>query len=166
MSLTLEAALPEDRPPAVDVALAVENRRREATIKALTTYRLLVEAVADGAELNAKRVGDLADAADRLRLPVGSLEADVATLRNHRGNVTLLAQRRQDAEELRLAAEIANKEIENLERRLKECRWTIQKHRNIESQPAGIVRAIDEMERENPRLFGAVDVAVGRLEVH
>ncbi|NQW47068.1 MAG: hypothetical protein HQ464_04780 [Planctomycetes bacterium] len=161
MPALLEAA-PEGR-PTVDVAAAVEARRLEAMVKAMVAYRSLVTACADGEELSGKRLDALADAADRLRLPQGALAADVQVVLNYRGNQTLLVQRRQDAEQLRQEAELASREIEGLERRLKEAKWTIQKHRNIESQPSGIMGALAEQEQENPRLFGAVAVAAAKL---
>jgi len=145
------------------ISLAADDRRRQGGARALSRWRALVETVADGGEPTGKQLQEIADLADTLRLPAGSLAADVAALQRHRGAAAELAKcqaAREGFEEKRGLLVTQLRAAEESQRR---TRLEIQRLEILPIQVANALRERDEILRVNPRLFADADILAESL---
>jgi len=158
----LNAPPADDQTVLHEAILAVEAKRKGTLVQSLTRWRLLITAMADG-KCGGKHLADLATLADELRLPAGALAADVAALKSHRADTLHLEATREEVAKLQAAAELANTEVPQLERRLRDCRIAIQRCVAMQPQPAHIIGGMAQTEQQNPRLFGSIEHVADRI---
>lgn len=139
------------------IAQAVQAKSEANAAKDVARWRVLVTDIATGKVAAEKCINELTDIAQRLRLPSSAISADVQAIQNLAGNRTLLAEQEVKRDKARADGELAAKEIEGLEARLRRCREQMRLGTIMPTITAGTARAIDELQRNNPRLWGDID---------
>ena len=162
MTTDLESA-PADPDFTARISDATDDRRRATVAKALTRWRALVAAVADGQEPTGKVLGEIADVADALRLPTGALATDVLAVQRHRGCAAQVSewQEKRLGLEARFAAVLAERTA--AEETITRARNDLAKMEMIPQVLAGRIGDFDEVVRASPRMFADVDVVAAGI---
>jgi phage shock protein A len=147
---------------AVEAAKKSEAMRRESLLADWRKWREIVAAIASGKEPSGSQLGEIAELAARLRLPVGSLADAVRALGREEELEKQLADHRRRLAQADERAVALKAEIEAAELRVRELKAEQQLGQVVALTIADLSRSIAENQSTNPIAFLDVEELVNR----
>lgn len=143
---------------AVSIAAAAGERaaelRHARMVSDLERWAAIVRGMADGSEPSGELLAEVAELADRLRLPVGALAEDTAAVLAVRKLVDRLDTARAALEQTQRDMPAKREALDAARRRVRELETELAAGATL---PAGIASkesALAELRNKNPRLYG------------